>query len=412
MRLRTIETFNLTNGLKKKGRKIKKAQRERYEAFLKFLKREKWEFVWDDLRNKFFSKNVDGKYEKFNVNLYLHKIRKGFGQMNKEYFIECIMCPEVSEYVHPLKDWFAHLDFDPKKDYIKEICSYIELVNDSNPEKMRLENCLKKWFVGAVKTLFDDYYVHKPAIILTGESGLGKTPFIECLLPKELNEFKNSMRSTPINTKDGLIALSNTFLMTLDEIDDLFKDNGLVKAYKAASTIAWVNVRIPYTNAPKLSKRISSFFGSCNRSTFLTDPTGSQRFNIFKVAGLRNNRDFPIERLWAQAYRLFLDGFNPELTKEELRLNEKANELFKTFGCEYELCAKHVEKVSEGSGKFVTATQIKIEIEKFYLVHLNLSREKIGVALGQMGFNRCAKRVGGTPTYGYYVLFKNLIHDE
>ena len=391
---------------------------KRHLAFKIFLKRKGWKFRYDVVRNRLMLRNQHGSYQQLNDKLLLDVIRSEFGSMSLEYMGNTLMSPYISPLYNPLKHWLSSLKYDDKIDHILEICNYIVLDNPTAQERHRIYIALKKWFVGAVKTLYDPYYVHKQAIILQGPSGIGKTPFIQSLLPNKFVEFTNYISSMQLGSKDAKIALTSSFIINLDEIDDFFKTKSNRDAYKSFVTQKYVNVRPPYGRTETSRQRIASFIGSCNESTFLNDPTGSQRFTIFSIEKLCNRRyraskfveEFPISLVWAQAYALYKSGYDPEYTHEELMVNEQANEIYKYNSPEYDTIIQFMALADkqESGAKFMTTTEI--------CAYLNAQQDSVkffnrtlGRALVRLRYKRVSKKINGQSIYGYYVRF---LHEE
>ena len=274
----------------------------------------------------------------------------------------------------------------------------------------------RKWFTGAIKTLYDRKYVHKQAIIFQGDSGIGKTPFCENLLPPHLaDDFIKWAVGLNMDTKDSQIVLTTSFIIILDEIDDFFRDIRNRIKYKSVMTQKHVNVRLPFGETEVSRQRITSFVGTCNETAFLNDPMGTQRFTVFSVEKFSNKRystgkfieDFDISKVWGQAYALFKSGYYPEYTHKELVDNEEANEMYKYNSPEFEIIQKWLAPCKEGEEsavKFITATDIcaylnaKQDAVKFF-------NKPLGKALQRHKFVQKVKWVNGRTVRGYYVRF-------
>ena len=153
--------------------------------------------------------------------------------------------------------------------------------------------------------------------------------------------------------------------------------------------------------------RRANFVGSTNKSEFLTDETGSVRWLCIELVGI--NFDYKqlvdIDLVWKQAYQLYLDGFDYELTKEELISNEIKNKNYLELTFEHELLQKHVKALDkENGGFFYTATDIKLEMEKLNNI-LNLNTVLIGKALKAIGIKQINEYISDKKqtVKGYYL---------
>ena len=178
-------------------------------------------------------------------------------------------------------------------------------------------------------------------------------------------------------------------------------------------TQKYVNVRPPYGKREVSRQRIASCFGTCNESTFLNDPTGTQRFAVFSIKNFMNRRysttgiyieDFLITKVWAQAYHLYANGYDPEYTHNELVANEEANELYKYNSPEYETI---IEWLMPANGKdldrqFMTSTGICTYLNS-QQTDVQFTSMLLGKALTRLKFQRVKKKINGQAVYGYYV---------
>ena len=395
------------------------AASKRHLNFVSYLREKGWQFHNDVVRNCIMWRTEDHDYREFQEKKALNIIRSEFGQMSKEYLVDTIGSDDIAPEFNPIKYWLRNLKYDGQNDYIHKLCSYIVLDNDYEEERARLYTSLKKWFVGAIKTLFDPFYVHKHVIVLQGPSGIGKTPFLESILPNELFEFKNYITAMDLTSKDATMELTSSFMINIDEIDDFFKSSNNRNAFKSYFTRKIVKVRPPFGRKAVVRPRIAAFIGSCNESTFLNDPTGTQRFTIFLVRKLQNRRyssdgefveDFPMARVWGQAYALYKEGYNPEYSHDELVVNERANEVSKYNTPEFETIINFIKPANkqDDTAKFMTATELCSYINS-QQTDVNFTNVRLGKALVRLQYKRLPKKINGHVIYGYYVRF---LHEE
>ena len=196
--------------------------------------------------------------------------------------------------------------------------------------------------------------------------------------------------------------------MVLDEIDDFFKTKKNRDNYKSYMTMSQINQRLPYGKAAVFRSCISTFLGTCNESSFLDDPTGTQRFSVFAIQGFDPKvKSLNIELVWAYAYKLYVEGFDPEYSEEELRLNEASNENFKYDTPEYEAILSRLGKVEskdEEGVKFMTTTEVTNFLNSVQKEML-FANWGVGRALTRLGFLRGNKKIAGSSLKGYYFRF-------
>lgn len=112
-----------------------------------------------------------------------------------------------------------------------------------------------------------------------------------------------------------------------------------------------------------------------------------------------------INDLYSQAYALYKQGFQCELTKVEELENEEINRRFLIDTDAMNFIKRYFEKGNESNyHEFFNATDISEYIET--QTRRKIANETIGKALGALGFERKPKKIEGNNQYGYYVLAK------
>ncbi|NMA74235.1 MAG: virulence-associated E family protein [Bacteroidales bacterium] len=306
-----------------------------------------------------------------------------------------------SDYVvkrNPIIQYFKSLPKWDGYDYITKYASYVHTDDDK-----QFAYHLKKWCVRAVLSVHNTDRINKHCIVLAnGDQHAGKSTYLNYLIPKELKPYSSENIGLD---KDSRIKLCKTFIINIEELDIMGKYD--VNSLKAYISQTWVNERLPYAERAENIPRICSFIASTNRTEILNDDTGNVRWIVFEVKGRLNfaySKEFDIDNLWSQAYYLAFNepDFNPELTIEDVLINEKRNEAYMIQSVEREVIRTYYE-TSDVMDDFRTATDIVEELKP--LGH-KLSNRNIGCALTRYKFERIKHSKRGV--YGYLAkpLFK------
>lgn len=288
-------------------------------------------------------------------------------------------------------------------DYISKLCSYIKLRNAE-----RFERHFKKWLVRTIRCALVEQYCNKNAIILVHEAqNSGKTTFIRFLCPPTLKDYMTENISFD---KDSLIALIENFIINLDELATFTKVE--INALKSILSKSFVKERHPFERKAKKLSRRASFIGSTNMTEFLTDPTGNVRWIPFEITGIdwAYSKDIDIDKVWAQAYALFKNGFSCEVTADEVKENESENRNFTVISLEMELIMKYYEPGSKADKDlFLTNGEIEIALRKESDGGMKISGNQLGKALRMLGFIRDNRYQQGKafPIKAYYLKFRN-----
>lgn len=292
--------------------------------------------------------------------------------------------------------------FDYDFDYIEKLASYVKTTANR-----RFRRHLKKWMVRAVKCALEEDYVNKNALILVQEKqNGGKTTFCRFLIPSLLKSYSTENISFD---KDSMIALSENYIINLDELASFTKVE--INMLKAILSKAFVKERHPFERKAKKIPRRASFIGSTNRTEFLTDETGNVRWIPFEVLEIdfAYSQKFNIDFVWRQAYNLYLSGYPCDLTADEIRENELANQSFTVITKEMELIMNLYEPgTKEEHDLFRSTTEIEIGIREANNVGIAISTQQLGKALKVLGYvkdNRYSEEKG-YPIKAYYLKFR------
>lgn len=303
----------------------------------------------------------------------------------------------VTDY-DPLKTYFLNLhQWDQKTDYIQQFASHVKC-----EDQMYFETMFKKHIVRSVAQVMNSSLINRFVLVLVGEKqATGKSTFIRTLSPFALGEYYTEAKVR--DDKDGQFAFAENFIYNIEELSDM--KNHDVNRLKAMISSAVIKERKPYAHEVKAVARRCSFFGSTNNSQFLTD-TENTRWLCHNVKSIDwGYTNINIHDLWSQAFHLYMNGFESQLSVEESdkqRENNKTHEVTdagkELISRMFKVCGKHEEK-----SKFFTNTDILeiITAETDGKVR-NLNERKVGINMTQLGFEKDRKRVNGHIVRGYY----------
>lgn len=349
-------------------------------------------------RYNFRYNTVLGKLEFKTLKAYKYKPMTDFTENS---ILREILKAKVKCSINSLRN-LLHSDYcemyDPFEDYFNNLpensdeTDYIELLADTiTTTKQDLWRvCFKKWFVAMVACVLDEKQVNQTVIVFSGKQGLGKTTWIEKLMPKQLKEYIFSGTINPSN-KDTLIHLAECMLINLDELENLNKTE--IGSLKEIITKTHIRMRKAYGHNNENMPRRASFAGSVNTAQFLNDTTGSRRFLCFEVENIEYTHNIDIHKVYAQALQLHKSGFRHWFNQEEIKEINANNEQYQLKSAEEELllCWFNVAD-RESASNFYTTTQIAVRLsEKAKLNITDSTVNKLGKALKKYGFLRLKK---------------------
>lgn len=296
---------------------------------------------------------------------------------------------DYCEQFDPFKDYFDNLpNNEDETDYITELANTI-----TTTKQDLWQVCFKKWFVAMVACVTNEKETNQTVIVFSGKQGLGKTTWIEKLIPKPLKDYMFSGTINP-NNKDTLIHLAECMLINLDELVNLNRTE--IGTLKELITKTHIRMRKAYGHNNETLPRRASFAGSVNTAQFLNDTTGSRRFLCFEVEHIEYTHNIDINSAYAQARKLYKDGFRYWFNQEEIKEINLNNEQYQIRSPEEELLLTWFEIADrDTANNFLNTTQIATKLaERAKLNITDGTVMKLGKALKKYGYLRLSKKNG------------------
>ena len=371
--------------------KPKPTQIDRLELFLSTRYVFRHNMVSGKLEFQYFGKKKWHVMNDFIENSMLRECLKGRIKTNLSS-LRNLLYSDFCELYNPFEDYFFNLpSYDEKTDYI------LELANTITTTKQELwQECFKKWIVAMVGCVLDDKVINHTVIVFSGKQGLGKTTWVEKLVPRKLKEYLFSGTINP-NNKDTLVQLSECMLINLDELENLNRSE--IGSLKEIITKTQIRMRKAYGHNNETMPRRASFAGSVNTAQFLNDSTGSRRFLCFEVENIQYQHEINIDNVLSQALYLFKTGFRHWFDQEEIKNITENNEQYQLRSPEEELLLTWFEPCDrENATHYLNASQIAAKLaERAKITITDGTINKIGKALKKHNFTRLMRK--GSPVY-------------
>ncbi|MDX1943188.1 MAG: VapE family protein [Saprospiraceae bacterium] len=366
---------------------------------MKRLLSERYDFRLNIIANEieYRSKGKDNFVVLNENDLIVELLEAGFTGVEQP-LIALLKSSFVSRY-NPFWEYFKSLPKwgETQPDYITELANYVDA-----KDQFWFNTQFKKMLVRTIACALEIIPFNKHCFTLKGEQHDGKSTFLRFLVPKTLENYITE--HIELNNKDGLFALSQNFLINLDELSQFPKAD--INKIKAFITVDKTKARLPFDKKPTVHPRRASFVASTNDDEFLIDSTGNVRWLIFEINGVRHDNggakgyaaSVDIDRVWAQAYSLLQSGFDFKLSTDEIAKSEGNNRQFQMTTIEMELIQdfyKPAQKEEDGA-IFVTATDIEKRIAPE--TRSSIALRNVGRALKILGFEKAQKH---DPRSGY-----------
>ncbi|MGZ9675647.1 VapE domain-containing protein [Flavobacterium sp. GNP001] len=365
--------------------KPKPTQIDRLELFLSTRYVFRHNIVSGKLEFQYFGKKKWNVMNDFIENSMLRECLKGRIKTNLSS-LRNLLYSDFCELFNPFEDYFFNLPtYDEKTDYITE------LANTITTTKQELwQQCFKKWLVAMVGCVLDEKVINHTVIVFSGKQGLGKTTWVEKLVPKPLKEYLFSGTINP-NNKDTLVQLAECMLINLDELENLNRSE--IGSLKEIITKTQIRMRKAYGHNNETMPRRASFAGSVNTAQFLNDSTGSRRFLCFELEGIKYQHEVDINMAFSQALFLFKSEFRFWFDQEEIKNITANNEQYQLHSPEEELLLTWFSPCERDKANiFLNASQIASKIAEKAKININdATINKLGKALKKHNFIRLKK---------------------
>lgn len=384
-------------------RKYEESIFQKAEKFLKI----KFDIRLNTIKNVIeYKSKTDEHYTTVNIDklfreLYEHRIEIRYEKLS------VLLNSDTIEMYKPIENYFekvSKMERESGTDYIDQLSNYVKTRNQS-----RFKHHFKKTLVRMVACALDVRFVNKQAFILVHDKqNSGKTTFLNWLCPPDLKDYITENIGTD---KDSLIALSENFIINMDELATFNRLE--INSLKSMLSKSFIKVRHPFGRKAILTSRIASFVGSTNKTTFLNDETGSVRWLCFELESINwnYNKDINIDLVWAQAYELYNSDFAFELTPKEIEENEKENKKHLVHGFEFEFLKQYfIPGTKEDNEGFYTSTDFLKVLHEKLGSSFKSSVQNIGKTLKMLDFEQTNKFNGQYTIKGYY--FKNNLNNN
>ena len=251
--------------------------------------------------------------------------------------IQNLIYSDFSSSYHPIRKYFKEL---PEWDGI----DYIRILADSVRTNLQSfwTECLERYLVGMCAAATQDDVVNHTVLLLCSEvQNIGKTTFINNLLPPELRTYLSTGLINP-NSKDDLAKIAQSMLINLDEFEGMSGRD--LNTFKDLVTRKVISIRLPYARRSQNFPHTASFAGTCNYQEILHDTTGTRRFLCFHADSIEFIK-INYTQLYAQIKHLLnTPGYQYWFTQEDNNRIEKNNEDFIFHSPEEELVLTHIRK--------------------------------------------------------------------
>ncbi len=345
--------------------------------------------------------NGENRFELLATALEDIMAKLAYKKVRKNLIYDCLEYIAQENRYHPVIELLKENKWDGT-DRLPELYQMMGLSNDFHMTLAR------KWALQTIAILFNsegEPISSQGILVLQGEQGIGKTELFHHLAIKE--KFFKGGAVLDMRNKDTIISSTRVWICELGEIDST--TNKKQSELKAFITERYDRYREPYARKEVVRLRKTSFCGTVNPSTYLTDETGNRRYWTIPVDNMDVKKIINHSPEWyTQFWRQMLCEYNRNsmgylLSQEEQKAVNSSNEKFETFlkgEDEFMVIFDTSVDQSEWTNK-LTAAEIAESLNMRFK-SLNISSIYIGQSLLKRIEKRTGKKIVETKHRGRY----------
>lgn len=245
-----------------------------------------------------FSKNGD-LYNNAVIGQMLSMFHQQLFPIGKDRLMDFINAIAHENQYHPVRDWIDQQVWDGRSrllDYYNSIT-----LTEDNPMK---ETMMRKWALSLMGALYHNNFSCEGVLTFTGKQGIGKTTWIEELLPVEgRNNWTKDSVIIDMKNKDTIFKALGNWIVELGELDATFKKSD-IEALKGFITEKRDMLRNPYDRVANEYPRQTVFYATVNETEFLQDEE-NRRFWVLSVDSFNHGLIDPAQ-FWAEMKQIYL----------------------------------------------------------------------------------------------------------
>lgn len=322
-------------------------------------------------------------------------------QLNKFKFgldnIKSLLKSDFPKSYDPIEDYFKSLQYDNKIDYIDKLSEFVV-----TEDRLFWAKQFKKSLVRSIACGLGGKENRIVMVLYGQKQETGKTTFIRNLCPWHNKKYFTESPIIGGNTKDTEIRFSENFIYNIEELAGLNRAD--ISKLKADISKSSIKERRPYQTFEVYSPRRCNFWASTNQKEFLHDEENT-RWLIFSIKSINwaYKQEVDINKVWAQSWHLFKEGFNSELDQEDRAIREYLNDEYRYRRSEEELIARHFKPAKATEGHFYSSTEVAVILNRIS-PSLKINPNNIGKSMAAIyNLESVQVKINGKNTRGYWL---------
>lgn len=326
--------------------------KELMEAIVEFL-RQNYKVRKNCITQKIEVDNKEMTQEVFNTVLIKTKAFFNSKEVTRE-LLEQLLFSEYTDVYNPITEYIDNNKHRTSTGNISRLHYCLE-----SPTPLK-DVFIRKWMLSIIAA-YEGHPV-RSVLALTGGQNTGKTEFFRRLLPKDLQKYYAESKLDA--GKDDELLMCQKLIVMDDEMGGKSKQDE--KRFKELTSKHTFSIRAPYARFNEDFKRLALLCGTSNDPDIITDPTGNTRILPIEVTEIYRDNYNSIDKddLFMEAYRMYHEGEEWQLNREEIEALKIISDEFESTPFERELILEYFRKPQKDEPcEYLTATAVKEHIE-------------------------------------------------
>jgi hypothetical protein len=354
-----------------------------------------------ELRHNIITRNVERNKKPLDdrdINSIYLDLKALNDKITKDLVLSSIFSHRTASF-NPITEFYQLNKDTPIQDEVNRFCATIETDNE------HAVHFMKKWLVSIIASIHGE--TSPLALVLTGGINKGKTQWFRRFLPRELTALYAEKKLR--DDKDLNILLTKKLICMDDEWDGMTKAED--KFFKSFMSYDMFSIREPYGHVSVELKRLAVICGTSNPIEIIFDPDHNRRILPVHVLSIDFAAYNSINKtaLFIELWKMYEDGFEYQLSHEDIKILAGSTEKHNTTEIESELFHAYFNKPSTITfAKKLTNSEILAYLKKE--TNTAMSGKKLGMVLKAAKIEQVVEKRNGVAQRLYYIEYNSPTH--
>lgn len=296
---------------------------------------------------------IHDEWKDADISQLLHWFDAKWDMSGKDKILNAFVHVIHKRSFHPIKDYLESAVWDGEIRVPYLFHNFLGAENTDFNHEISI-----RWFIGAIKRIYEPGCKHDWGIVLVGPKDIGKSWII-----RKISPYSSFGELTDFDAKRGGEQLRGKWILEIPELSAKKKSNN--EEMKAFMSRQSDDYRASYARKTETRPRQCVFIGTTNKMEFITDETGDRRNVPIICHKEKIKMDISTElssdyifQLWAEAKFYFDKGKESHLDKQLAEKLDEVNAIHMTSDPLQDEVLAYAEKIHESGRNHLCVREI------------------------------------------------------